>query len=110
MSDGSSPIAGFVLLVFVFVAYFLPTFIAARRNHPNGNGIGILNIFLGWTFIGWLVALIWSVSAITKSAPESVSPKVTDDKYAQLERLASLKEKGAISDHEFESEKAKILG
>ncbi|PBJ02113.1 superinfection immunity protein [Pseudomonas sp. ACN5] len=110
MSDGSSPIAGFVLLVVAFVAYFLPTFIASKRNHPNGNSIGLLNIFLGWTFIGWLAALIWSASAIQKTASIPTVSKRTDDKYDQLERLATLKEKGAISDHEFESEKAKLLG
>jgi Superinfection immunity protein/Short C-terminal domain len=108
MSDGSSPIAGFVLLVVGFLAYFLPTIIASRRSHPNGNGIALLNIFLGWTFIGWLVALIWSVSAIQKKeAPVVVAPP--SDKYQQLERLAALKEKGALSESEFEAEKAKLL-
>ncbi len=109
MSDGSSPIAGFVLMVIAFVAYFLPTFIAAKRNHPNGNGIGLLNIFLGWTGIGWLASLIWSVSAIHRAPPEP-KPSHANDKYAQLERLAALKDKGAISEHEFETEKAKLLG
>ena len=110
MSDGSSPLAGFVLMVIAFVAYFLPTFIAAKRNHPNGNGIGILNIFLGWTGIGWLASLIWSVSAINQAQTEPKSSQPVDDKYAQLERLAALKDKGAISDKEFETEKAKLLG
>lgn len=110
MSDGSSPVAGFVLMVIAFVAYFLPTFIAAKRNHPNGNGIGLLNIFLGWTGIGWLASLIWSVSAIQKAPSEQIPSKPVDDKYAQLERLAALKDKGAISEHEFETEKAKLLG
>lgn len=110
MSDGSSPIAGFILMVIAFVAYFLPTFIAAKRNHPNGNGIGLLNIFLGWTGIGWLASLIWSVSAIHQDRPESKPLQPVDDKYAQLERLAALKYKGAISEHEFETEKAKLLG
>lgn len=110
MSDGNSPIAGFVLLVVAFVAYFLPTFIASKRNHPSGNGIGLLNIFLGWTGIGWLAALIWSVSAIHKAAESPAPSQRFDDKYEQLERLAALKEKGAISEKEFETEKAKLLG
>ncbi|MBM3667502.1 MAG: SHOCT domain-containing protein [Actinobacteria bacterium] len=33
-----------------------------------------------------------------------------DDRVAQLERLAKLKESGALSDAEFEKEKARILG
>ena len=110
MSDGSSPIAGFVFLVVAFVAYFLPTFIASRRNHPNGNSIALLNIFLGWTFIGWLVALIWSASAIAKKEEPPTRVPQQADKYQQLERLAALKEKGALSAQEFEAEKTKLLG
>ena len=110
MSDGSSPIAGFLLLVVAFVAYFLPTFIASKRNHPSGNGIGLLNIFLGWTGIGWLAALIWSVSAIQQTSANPEPSQRPDDKYAQLERLAALRDKGAISDQEFQIEKAKLLG
>lgn len=110
MSDGSSPIAGFVFLVVAFVAYFLPTFIASRRSHPNGNSIALLNIFLGWTFIGWLVALIWSVSAIQKKEAPTISAPQQLDKYQQIERLAALKDKGVLSEQEFEAEKAKLLG
>ncbi|MCL0096738.1 PH domain-containing protein [Thermodesulfovibrionales bacterium] len=39
-----------------------------------------------------------------------VSPKIEEDPYAKLEKLASLKEKGIISEDEFEKEKKKILG
>ena len=44
----------------VFI-YFLPSFIAAGKRHPYGTGIAILNLFLGWTIIGWVGALVWSV-------------------------------------------------
>lgn len=110
MSDGSSPIAGFILLMVLFVAYFLPTFISAKRGHPNGTGIFLLNLFLGWTFIGWLVALIWSVSAFAPAPP--VAARASNDgetRLNQLQTLAALKEKGILSDDEFEVEKAKLL-
>jgi len=35
--------------------------IARRRNHPQKNPILIVNIFLGWTLIGWVAALAWSL-------------------------------------------------
>jgi len=42
--------------------YFLPSFIAHRRDHNNATAIILLNVFLGWTILGWLGALIWAVS------------------------------------------------
>jgi hypothetical protein len=41
--------------------YFLPTIIAAVRHKKDILGIVLVNIFLGWTFIGWIVALIWAL-------------------------------------------------
>lgn len=110
MSDGSSPVAGFILLAIAFVAYFLPTFISAKREHPNGTGIFLLNLFLGWTFIGWLAALIWSVSAFSKSeASPSQAYSEPNLRVSQLQTLAALKDKGVLTEAEFEAEKAKIL-
>ncbi|MHA7686671.1 superinfection immunity protein [Corynebacterium evansiae] len=34
--------------------------VASNRKHSNSGAIACLNIFLGWTFIGWVVALVWS--------------------------------------------------
>ena len=47
--------------------YFLPLIVAHRRKHPQENSIALLNIFLGWTFVGWVIALVWSVSEPRKS-------------------------------------------
>ena len=41
--------------------YFVPTIIACVRKHRNRVAIILLNVLAGWTFVGWLVALIWSV-------------------------------------------------
>ncbi|MGA7909625.1 MAG: superinfection immunity protein, partial [Candidatus Sulfotelmatobacter sp.] len=41
--------------------YFLPSIIA--WNKRNSGAIIALNILLGWTFIGWVVALVWSLTA-----------------------------------------------
>ena len=54
-----------IFVIFVAVAiYFLPTFVAMirhkRKGHRNENAIVIVNLFLGWTFIGWVVALAWA--------------------------------------------------
>ena len=46
-------------LVSLFL-YFLPAFLA--RNKPNFTSILILNILAGWTFIGWIIALVWAIA------------------------------------------------
>jgi hypothetical protein len=51
--------------IFLLIPYFLPTIIALLRRKPNAGGILLLNFFLGWTFIGWIVALVWAVSGDT---------------------------------------------
>lgn len=41
--------------------YFIPSFAAANVQHKNLTAIVLLNFLLGWTFIGWAIALIWAV-------------------------------------------------
>ncbi len=52
---------GIFIFLFSLALYFLPTIIAIARKHPNALAIFLLDFFLGWTFIGWVVALVWSV-------------------------------------------------
>lgn len=48
------------LFVVVLIAlYFLPSILCYNKKH--GNQVAVLNLFLGWTFIGWVVALIWAL-------------------------------------------------
>jgi Superinfection immunity protein len=44
------------------VLYFLPAAIAYGREHRNAGPILIVNIFLGWTLLGWVAALAWSAT------------------------------------------------
>jgi hypothetical protein len=46
---------------FGFVMYFLPAIIAFARSKRDSTSILILNLLLGWTAIGWVVALVWSL-------------------------------------------------
>lgn len=48
---------GAVLILILGAIYFLPMIIAHNPAAPNGGVIAVINVFLGWTFIGWLVAL-----------------------------------------------------
>lgn len=44
-----------------FFIWGLPIFIAYYYGHPKFIGVCLLNIFLGWTGIGWIIALIWAI-------------------------------------------------
>jgi hypothetical protein len=50
--------------------YFFPTFIAAGRRHSNATPIVLVNLLLGWSMIGWLVALIWAFTDNVKPREE----------------------------------------
>ena len=50
-------------LIFFGALYFLPAIIAAARHTHNATGILLLNLFLGWTLIGWFVALVMALSS-----------------------------------------------
>jgi Superinfection immunity protein len=65
---------GFVLLLLGIVFYFLPGIVAIGREHPNTTSIFVLNLFLGWTLVGWVIALVWAVGNIDKSRVEVLSP------------------------------------
>ena len=51
-----------VLLSLCLAIYILPLLIATAIDHKNRIAIGLLNLFLGWTGLGWLAALIWAVT------------------------------------------------
>jgi hypothetical protein len=50
------------LLIVCGLLYFIPTFMAAIRSHRNGLAIFALNLLLGWTLVGWIGALVWSLT------------------------------------------------
>jgi len=50
--------------VFVFMMiYLVPSVIAHLRSHDHARRIFFLNLLLGWTLLGWLIALGWSAWA-----------------------------------------------
>lgn len=46
---------------FGFVLYFLPAIIAFARSKRDAGAILVLNFLLGWTAIGWVIALVWAL-------------------------------------------------
>ena len=56
-----SALVAFLFSVAGIALYFLPTVIGALRRAKGLVGIVLVNIFLGWTFVGWVIALVWSL-------------------------------------------------
>lgn len=58
-------------LIFVgFVIYFLPWLVARDRRHANVVSIFVLNLLLGWSLIGWVVALVWAFAKLSTVPPD----------------------------------------
>jgi len=53
---------------FGFLVYFAPTIVALARHKRNTLSIFLLNLFLGWTLVGWIIALVWA-STVDVPAP-----------------------------------------
>lgn len=81
----------FVLLLigaFGLLVYLIPTLIANDRKHPDLSSIAAVNILLGWSLIGWVVALAWALKT-TGTAQVVINNTASDakisspDKYRQ---------------------------
>lgn len=55
--------------------YFLPGIVASQRRHKNRGAIFALTLFLGWTFLGWVIALIWALTANVEAVEASPKEK-----------------------------------
>ncbi len=53
--------------------YFLPSVIAFSRGHQHSAPILLLNLFLGWTLVGWVAALVWAAMPVSATPPSAVS-------------------------------------
>lgn len=48
--------------------YFLPSIVGQARHVPNVGSIVVINLFLGWTVLGWVIALAMAARSVPKSA------------------------------------------
>lgn len=126
MRLGTSELA--ILTLPLLLVYFIPTIVALSRKKTNRASIFLLNLLLGWTFVGWVVALIWSFSTDNKQtvivnnhqsnsntptpSPTPKTEKSTtdfDEKVKKLQKLKELADSGILSQQEFEEQKAQVL-
>jgi len=65
----------------IILVYLVPTIVAQRYQHPKQPAILMLNVALGWTIVGWVVALIWALDA--NPAPRALSHLPSDEHRAE---------------------------
>ena len=53
------------LTIFGGLIYWMPTIVALARQSSARGAIAALNLFFGWTVLGWIVALVWSIGSTT---------------------------------------------
>ncbi len=79
--DRPAPNGGLVavawIVAFLTFLYMLPWAIAATRSKSNQGAIGIVNLLLGWSLIGWVVALVMAASAESAAPMVLVQPVAT---------------------------------
>ena len=69
----SDSAAGFLVFLWLcgigLCIYLLPAVIAFGRKHQHRVPILLLNLFFGWSLIGWVGALIWSAMPVKATRP-----------------------------------------
>ena len=62
-------------LLILTLLYFLPSIIGKHKR--DALGIFLVNLFLGWTLVGWVVAFLWACAsdrpACVEYAPAGVA-------------------------------------
>jgi uncharacterized membrane protein len=94
-------------VIIILLLYFVPAITAYENKKKNKQSVLVINLFLGWSIIGWIVALAMAVGKDKETViKKDVSVNTTTD---ELEKLVKLKDKGALTQEEFEKQKQKIL-
>jgi hypothetical protein len=82
-SSSSDAVAGFIGLIFLFfrfsicvLLWLLPGFIVNIRKHHNRGAIWAVTLLCGWTFVGWVIALVWAFTNPPPPAPALTSSEM----------------------------------
>jgi len=95
----------FLGIVLVGALYFLPAYLGRKKR--QFLPIFLVDLLLGWTVLGWIAALIWAVSA--EKAPAAAVPAAPRAVGDELIKLQTLRTQGALTEEEYQREKARIL-
>lgn len=89
---------GAILVIVLLGFYFLPAIVGAVRSVPNLGSVVVINFFLGWTFVGWVVALAMAFRSDPSTTQVHIHQPVHNQSAVDPE-LQDVVAK-AIADHE----------
>lgn len=79
-----------LFFLFAIILYFYPMYEAYIQKQPNFYSIFALNLFLGWTLIGWVAALVWAIKSVepvkvkhTNTAPAPAPASIKPQKQTK---------------------------
>ena len=55
-----------IALICGVAMYFLPAIVAHHRRHVSSGAIFLVNLFFGWSIIGWIICFAWACSGDTR--------------------------------------------
>jgi hypothetical protein len=76
---------GLLYFAILFIIYFIPAIVAGARRHRQTLAIVVLNVFLGWSGLGWLVALVWSCTADVRPDEDKTAEVLRKMGYRRLD-------------------------
>ena len=79
-------LSGLLVIFIVLLLYFMPSVIGSTKR--NAAAIFVLNLFLGWTFVGWVIALVWACTR--DSVNGGASAGAGKPRYAEITRFPEI--------------------
>jgi hypothetical protein len=67
-----------LLFMLVLSIYLVPTLIALLMDKDNVLTIGLLNFFLGWSLIMWVICLVWALASPRNRSHEIAMSKIVE--------------------------------
>ena len=101
-----------IISLIITSLYFMPYFTALKNLHPSKRIIYLLNLFTGWTVVGWGAVLAWAFIIPKSKSPDrrkkrDSRKKSTPDEILKYKKLL---EAGAITEEEYQRKKKELLG
>lgn len=93
------------IISIILISYFFPSIIALLKGKSNTTAIIILNIFLGWTFVGWIVALVWAFTVDNKS--QTVVINNNSEKQIKSKKSKILETEESVNNSEISPKRTK---